>query len=564
MIFDKLIRRIFQFLLILFFAVVASSSLLGFVKLYSPIVEIGLTVLITTGMLWVLWKKKDLENDSLSTKIPAWLSGVFFGCALVLLLTLIIYPVFRWPTSHAGDWFPWDAGLYHFPKAVELYRSGSIWDLSISYGEYPFGYESLLSFGLLLTGDLTLFGPIHVLIVLFFICGFWLLARRVTRLDGGLLMLLIVMLILSDKLFQFMNLWRVFTLDIYTVGKNDLLVAASLLAALWYFSETQKDFEKGILGFSIASSLAASVKPNTLYVLFPLWVFLLIAIGRKRLGKLLAYALLMIPGLLWLVRNLVLLGSPASADAVRLSEWSIIANLGNPYFYQNVPKNLIFIVLLIALEIVLAVKKKKEHKWNAIIAVVLFIGFICTPVTAYFGETDTFPSINWRFGEALLVWMGIIVFNDIALLIKKVKLKKRLPRLVFILLAVIVFTGSSVFLYSQRAVIQAVPQNKIILHDQFWESVGTNGYWSAYDYVQQNVHYSVVWVENGLPFYLYDADFTNTVSRQGEPDYVVAFKKDWFGDGYQDFPDLIKELLKDPDYEMVYQDGEGLVIKRNY
>lgn len=563
MIFDKLVRRIFQFLLILFFAVIASSSLLGFASLYSPIVEIGFTVLITALLLWLLWKKADSETDPVSMKIPAWLSVLFLGCALLILFVLIIYPILRWPTSHAGDWFPWDAGLYHFPKAVELYRSGSIWDLSISYGEYPFGYESLLSFGLSLTRNLALFGPIHALIALFFVCGFWLLARRVTHLDGGLLMLLIVMLILSDKLFQFMNLWRVFTLDIYTVGKNDLFVAASLLAALWYFFEAQKDFKQGILGFSLASSLAASIKPNTLYVLLPLWIFLLIGVGRKQLGKLLAYALLMIPGLLWLVRNLILLGSPASAEAVRLSEWSIIANLGNPYFYQNIPKNLVLIVFLIALEVIIAVlMKKKEHKWNAIIAAVLFVGFICTPVTAYFGETDTLPSINWRFGETLLVWMGILVFNDIALLIQKIKQKEQFPEFVCILLAGVVLTGSSVFLYSQRATLQAVPQNAIILHDQFWESVGMDGCWSAYDYVQKNVHDSVVWVENGLPFYLYDADFTNTVSRQGEPDYVVGFKKDWFGDGYQDYPDLIKELIQDPAYEMVYQDGEGLVLKR--
>ena len=563
MIFNKPIKHIFQFLLVFFFAVAASSSLLGFADLYSPTLEISMAILVTAGILWILWKKTDSQDDPLSMKIPAWLSALFFGCALLILFMLIIYPILRWPTSHAGDWFPWDAGLYHFPKAVELYRSGSIWDLSISYGEYPFGYESLLSFGLSLTGDLALFGPIHALIVLFFICGFWLLARRVTHLDGGLLMLLIVMLILSDKFFQFMNLWRVFTLDIYTVGKNDILVAASLLAALWYFSETRKNMEQGILGFSLASSLAASIKPNTLYVLFPLWIFLLIGVDRKQLGKLLAYALLMIPGLLWLVRNLIVLGSPASPDALRLSEWSILANFDNPYFYQNIPKNLILIVLLVIVEAVQGLKGKKEHRWNAMIAVVLVVGFIGTPVTAYFGETDTLPSINWRFGEAMLAWMGILVINDIAQLFQKIKLKKQLPRFVFILLAGFVFAGSSVFIYSQRATMQAVPLNAIILHDQFWEPVGTDGYRSAYDYIQRNVRDSVVWVENGLPFYLYDADFTNTVSRRGKPDYVVSFKKDWFGDGYQDYPDLMKELLQDPDYEIVYQDGEGLVLKRN-
>ena len=244
MIFDKFIKHIFQFLLVLFFAITASSALLGFMKLYSPIMEICSAVLSTAGMLWILWRKEDWENDPNSMKVPVWMSVLFFGCAFLILFMLIIYPVVRWPISHAGDWFPWDAGLYHFPKAVELYRSGSIWDLSIAYGEYPFGYESLLSFGLSLTGSVNLFGPIHTLIVLFFVCGFWLLARRITHLDGGLLMLLIVMLILSDRLFQFMNLWRVFTQDIYTVGKSDLLGGASLLAVRGCLLEGQKDFRK--------------------------------------------------------------------------------------------------------------------------------------------------------------------------------------------------------------------------------------------------------------------------------------------------------------------------------
>ncbi len=122
--------------------------------------------------------------------------------------------------------------------------------------------------------------------------------------------------------------------------------------------------------------------------------------------------------------------------------------------------------------------------------------------------------------------------------------------------------GSMLFIVSQREVMRTVPQNAIILHDQFWEPVGVDGYRSAYDYVQKNVHHSVVWVENGLPFYGYDAGFTNSISREGVPDYVVGFKKNWFGSGYQDFPDLIQEMLDDPAYSVVYEDGEGVVLKR--
>ncbi len=562
MIFDKTVTRIFQFLLVLFFVLTASSAILGFLKIYSPILEISVAVLLTGFILYFLWKHGNGKADTLSSKLSTGLSVVLLGCGIAILCMLIIYPVLRWPTSHAGDWFPWDAGLYHFSKAVELYRSGSIWDLTIAYGDYPFGYESVLSFGLLLTGDLTLFGPIHALIVLFFVSGFWMLARRITNLDGGLLMLLIVMIILSDRLFQFMNLWRIFTLDIYTVGKNDILVAASLLAALWYFYEVQKRYESGILGFALASGLAASIKPNTLYVLFPLWLFLIIRSYREHLASLAAHALLVVPGLLWLVRNLIVLGTPASADATRLSAWSIASNLTNPYFYQNIPKNLVLTVGLVVLEVILAIKNKKAHFWNAIIAVVLLVAFISTPVTAYFENVNTIPEIRWRFGEALLAFLAILVMNDMIILGRIIIPKKMLPKGIAILFACLTLAGSASFIYLQRKTMLAVPQNAIILHDQFWEPVGVNGYRSAYDYVQRNVHNSTVWVENGLPFYLYDANFTNTVSRQTQPDYVVGFKKDWFGNGYQDYPELIQELLTDSAYEMVYEDGEGVVLHR--
>lgn len=562
MIFDKTIARIFQFLLVVFFTITASSAVLGFLKWYSPILEIGFTALSTIGILFILWKRPTNQEDTEDSKFPVWLSALLFGCGFLILCALILYPVLRWPTSHAGDWFPWDAGLYHFPKAVELYRSGSIWDLSIAYSDYPFGYESLLSFGLLLTGDLSLFGPIHVLIVLFFISGFWLLARRITKLDGGLLLLLIVLIILSDTFFQFMNLWRIFTQDIYTVGKNDIFVAASVLSVLWYFYKVQDDFKDGILGFALASSLAASIKPNTLYVLFPLWFFLIIRNYREQLHSLVSHALLVIPGLLWLVRNLIVLGAPASADATRLSAWSIASNLTNPYFYQNIPKNLLLAAGLVLLEILLAVKNKKAHFWNAILAVVLLVAFISTPVTAYFGDTNTIPDINWRFGEALLAFLSILVLNDLLLLGRTCKLKMVLSKNIAILLACLTVTGSAFFIYWQRETMQTVPQNAIILHDQFPKSVGVKGYYSAYDYVQKNVQHSVVWVENGLPFYLYDAEFTNTISRENLADYVVGFNKDWFGNGYQDYPDLIKELQEDAAYEVVYEDGEGVVLKQ--
>ncbi|HAF61139.1 MAG TPA: hypothetical protein DCK95_02305 [Anaerolineaceae bacterium] len=560
MTFDKSLSRIFQFLLALFFAITASSAVLGFFRAYNAVAQILLTFVLMLTISPFLIKKGDMHEMECKTNLPGWATILLFVAGVLILVALVLVPLGRWPLSHAGDWYPWDAGAYHFPKAVELMTSGSIWDMSIAYADYPFGYESLLAMALLITGDTALFGFVHVLIVLFFISGFWMLARRITKVDGGLLFFLIVMLLLSDHFFQFLNLWRVFTLDIYTVGKNDLLAAAASLAVIVYFYKTQASFKEGMLGFALASGLAASVKPNTLYVLFPLWLFIIMRFYREKLAALVGYALMLVPGSLWLLRNFIVLGTYASADASRLVEWSIASNLGNPYFYQNIPKNLVLVVIIIMLEILLAWKHKKEHFWNAIIAVVLFIGFISTPVTAYFGATDVPPTINWRFGEALLAFLGVLVMNDLALLLALPKWSRIASQIALGSLLVISVASGGWLIFSQREMMQKVPQNAYIIHDQFPQPVGVDGYYSAYDYVQQNVHHSIVWVENGLPFYTYDAEFSNTVSRQEQADYVVGFRTDWFGEGRSEFPDLIEKLLASQTYEIVYQDTQGIVL----
>lgn len=90
--------------------------------------------------------------------------------------------------------------------------------------------------------------------------------------------------------------------------------------------------------------------------------------------------------------------------------------------------------------------------------------------------------------------------------------------------------------------------------------VGVKGYYSVYDYIQKNVRDSIVWVENGLEYYVYGQSYTNTVSRENSPDYVVVIKTDWFGEGGLEIPSYF-----DPDgwqnyYSVVYEDPQGTVF----
>ena len=80
--------------------------------------------------------------------------------------------------------------------------------------------------------------------------------------------------------------------------------------------------------------------------------------------------------------------------------------------------------------------------------------------------------------------------------------------------------------------------------------------------MQQNVRSAVVWVENGLPYYIYGPGFTNTVTRLKSPDYLVAFNTDWHGEGLKGFPKMVDRLMASKGYEVVYEDSQGIFLSR--
>ncbi len=104
------------------------------------------------------------------------------------------------------------------------------------------------------------------------------------------------------------------------------------------------------------------------------------------------------------------------------------------------------------------------------------------------------------------------------------------------------------------------PEKAFVLHDQYDHSVGVNGYNSAYDYVQKNIHHSVVIVENGLPYYLYDAGLTNSVTRSRPADYEVFLQTAWLGEG--GYPDTLGQPEWAQKWQLVYEDPEGRVYQR--
>lgn len=317
--------------------------------------------------------------------------------------------------------------------------------------------------------------------------------------------------------------------------------------------------------------IALSVKPNAAYILAPLWFILGLSLFRgqeynqeelkhQRINFLFS-SILMVPGVLWLVRNITLNGMVFSETVMVAANWSIAANLTNPFLYNYIPKNLIAMMGLLLVMVFISLKPAPEFRWPAGILLLLVVGFIFTPVSGFFLRTDVPASINWRFGQAMLAYVFVCVLLLIEFFIAKIA--KRVWKLYifrFALIPICIFI-TIWLVWSQQDLMTKKPENAFILRDQFRQPVGVGGYYSAYEYVQQNVRNSTVWVENGLPYYAYGPEYTNTVSRAGSADYIILIKTDWFGGGEKYLPSYFSPKSWQNFYTIAYEDSQGIVFE---
>jgi len=261
------------FLVCLLYSVIFAGQVLGLFGIYHAWIAIPLALVIFGLSGYFYFKSLPVIDEQPGTAFSKL--DIFFGlCAAALTVALVALPLILWPASPAGKTLTWDAGLFQFPKAVELFRTGSMWGMNVCYAEYPLGYESLLSFLLLFGGNTALFGFAHFVIALFLVAAIWLLAKRATNLPSGLLLLATLAVLLSGFLNKDNNPWWIYYPLIFTVGKNDLFQGAAVLAALAYapiMASRDEKFNWNPIGFALASMIAFSIKPNSLIIL-PLWL----------------------------------------------------------------------------------------------------------------------------------------------------------------------------------------------------------------------------------------------------------------------------------------------------
>jgi len=554
-------------LLCLLYSVIFAAQVLGFLGLYNLWIALPLVLLVFGGSLYLYFKSSSTDKSptTFSPKLD-----LFFGlCAVVLIVFIIAIPLLLWPTSPAGKTLTWDAGLYHFPKAVELFRTGSMWGMNVCYAEYPLGYESFLSFILLLSGP-ALFGTAHLILALFLIAALWALARRTTGLPSGMLLLGTVLVLLSGFFNNDTNPWWIYEPLLFTVGKNDLFQGAAVLAVLAFAPlTTTRDEESrwNPLGFALASMVAFSIKPNSLVIL-PLWGLAFWQLWKESakrsdfFKKALWMSAAALPGLLWVPRNLAALHTLFTSPALKLSGWSIASNLTNPNLYQHIPIYLYFFLGVTGLILLLALLRKRITLLSALALFALLIGFVVTPASAFHGSTAGRAEIAWRFAIAFISYALILLLAVVSPPLRKLIEWADRYRVGLAVLALIGLAACAFFLWRMRQQVRPVPQNEIILHDQFEQPVGVDGYYSAYDYARKNIRNSTIIVDNGLPFYAYDSGFTNSTACSGHADYFIVFNTDRDKMEPNDYPEYISTASWKQDWDVVYEDPYSRVYKR--
>jgi hypothetical protein len=191
----------------------------------------------------------------------------------------------------------------------------------------------------------------------------------------------------------------------------------------------------------------------------------------------------------------------------------------------------------------------------------LLLGFMITPASGFVGITTEPTKIVWRFAGALVLFATTLIVMWIAPEVDRFQRFLSSRRFLQFSASVLVVVLCLYNVWWNRHFLAVDPANEIITRDQFLSPVGTNGYWSPYDYVQKNVRNSVVWVENGFPFFAYGPGFTNSITRQSKPDYYLFLHTTWWYEEVS-YPAMLSDPAWLKDWKLVYEDDQGRVYQR--
>jgi hypothetical protein len=505
--------------------------------------------------------------------------------AVILLLLIFLLRVSLFPWSNVGDLVSADAIAYHFPKAFELARTGTLWDVSFLYAEYPIGYEGLVAGGVLLTGTIFPAGLIQALTIILLITTLALLISRYSGLPIGIALLLMTGLCLHPSLYGLLLL----------IGKNDLLMTTAILAAVLHSPLTVGAKSRAFhpVGLAFATMLAMSVKATGFIPLGFLWLLVFWEWGqrywqswthpgrssgsplqqpighghlRQDVLNLIGLTLLMLPCGFWLIRNLVMMHRPFSPEVSSFFQGNLLFNLTFPKLYSDGPESTTLIALAVWGVIFIALAAWRGGWRVAALLVTFWIAFLMTPLGAFHTPERHTVRIEWRYITYLFLFMAVLIISAFTPFINRAfALVVRRPILVAI--GLVVLCGGILIYIDPISGLLPRPANVERLANPYIEGNET-GAVSVYDYVRRFITGSVVYYNGIEPFYFYIPRTTNrfmdvTPHPLGMPDLVprptpdyLVHRKAWH------IPPEQWPLWNDYEWEIVYEDSLNVVYQR--
>ncbi len=568
--------RLYGIILCILFGIITAAGLVSFGSVYQPLPVLIATFVTTSIALYFYFRH---DNGWFAAVFPAQVhpqSRLFWsaiGVALVLLISVFLFRLVNYPLSAAGNVIPGDAISYHFLKAMELIRTGTLWNVAHLYGEYPIGYESLIAFGLLFTGSWQFAGIIHSLILLLLILSIYLLLRRYTHLPDALLFLISVALFFYPDLYS----------QALIVGKNDLFLAATILGAILHSPLALRGQSNAChpLGLALLTSMSMATKPGGIWILAFLWLLVVIYWGQAyRAGKAQQYldirhfvlAIgLMFPGGLWVIRNYSLMGRFFSPEVSSFFAGSIFANLANLRLYTSGLESYALIGLslwIFALVIFLALFVPLPL---TLLLIVMIGAFMITPLSAFHTTAQVTVHIEWRYTTHLFFILLILVIARFETLLKKFVTFAMQHQRIFTAMLITGCCGILAIL-NPTELLALNPDNALKLRDPYSETVGVNGYHSVYDYVQHEIQNAVIFSHGAEPFYLYNpTQPTNQIIGHtrhplGMPDLIALPEPDFLVYIPENLPGEARDpfiFVSDYAWELVYEDSRGAVYQRS-
>jgi hypothetical protein len=371
---------------------------------------------------------------------------------------------------------------------------------------------------------------------------------RYSKIPKGLSLFAILILILSG-FSSISNPWFGLRGPVYTIGKNDLFLAAVTLAAILFVPigrkiQTRTDW----VGLGISSGLAISIKPNSGLILIFLWIYAIYSAhpDERKINNILPGMMLATLGMSWIFRNFIGFGRLFDPNSYRIVQWSIWSNLLNPDFYLHIPGEFLFSILVIlAAGVFTLIKRERIPLGDLVLFLIVLLSFILSPAST--SRVDP-AVIAWRFGLILLIMQFtylLKMFDPVNIHVLNWMFKKKGITLLFSTILIAVTLVFYLYLYD---ILRLVPQKAEILERPY--TVENAPYPSVFDYVRENIGDSVIRVEGSLKFFAYDDDFTNTLSQKEQADYIILVDR-----SPEDFwVDLT-------DWELLYQDSRGFVFQ---